>query len=145
MIPRSLIQVLAVLFVAGTLFRPAVAGAQEELAHQRASLERQQQSDRFALELRQSQQQLGAPAYGPERQALDALDLQQQQEQERLQQDQRRRAAGRSASSLAAERASQQVLFDRQIPAWGPSLAPAAPPRWTPTLEPVPSGWTPTL
>jgi hypothetical protein len=133
---RSSHLILVMLALAAT-----AAHGQDEAASRRASLERQQQSDAFALELRQSQQKLNAGPFGD---GLDALHLEQRHEQERLQQDQRRRIATQDEGRLAIERASQQMAFERQMPTWGPTLAPG-PSRWTPTLERPSTKWTPTI
>jgi hypothetical protein len=103
--------VLLVLLLGTCLALPGAARADDE-AVQRALLERQQQSDAFALQLRQFQQSLQAtPA---QRQSLDSLHLQQRQRFDALNDGQR-----------AALRASPSEIASGV--AWGPRLDAALP------------------
>jgi hypothetical protein len=105
------IAVLLAMAMAGCLALSGIARADDE-AVQRALLERQQQSDAFALQLRQFQQSLqAAPA---QRQSLDALHLQQRQRFDALNDAQR--AALRVSPAESASGA-----------AWGPRLDAALP------------------
>ena len=117
------------------------AESDAELAARRGVLERNQQSERFSLELRQSQQWIGAaPA---DRQALEALQLRQRQDQQQLQAQQQQRVPQTSEAILQRERDAQSLRFRAESPAWGPTLA--SPPS-TPSLSARPaSPWTPTV
>lgn len=126
---------------------PAVAAQDDaDVAARRGVLERQQQSESFALQLRQSQQLNGLAPTDPARQRLEILQLEQRQQQEALQQQQRGQLSlGRSEAAMRRDRETQLSGFHAQAPTWGPVLAPKPVPA-TPTLAPRPaSGWTPTL
>jgi hypothetical protein len=134
------------------LFLPAIAPAQApSLETGRALLQRQQQSDQFSLQLRQSQSLLGAPA--AERRSLDARYLEQRQSQEQLHDAQLRRVTQEPAAVRAGaaerferERRAQDLGFETPPRQGRPD--PDAGVRWTPTLEdrsPDGVSWTPTL
>jgi len=117
---------------------------------QRALLERQQQSEEFALQLRQSQS--GLNARPEDRPGVDAFDLQQRQAQQQLHAEQQRQ----SIQDPEASRAGAEERFERErraqdLRAGPPAARPdasLAPLRrcgpderdgvvtWTPTLEP---------
>jgi hypothetical protein len=106
---------------------PAVTHAQDEAgqAARRAAIQREVQSESFALELRQSQGQ------GVERWRIEALPMEERERLE-LRRDQQRRRAG--------------AVQDRARPVQ--DHARAVQPRtdtWTPTLERPPRRWTPSL
>jgi len=137
---------------AALLLVPALALAQKpSVETDRALLQRQQQSDQFSLQLRQSQSLISAP--DAERRRLDVLYLEQRQAQQRLQDTQQRDAL----QQPAAQRAGAVERFERERRAQ--DLGSETPPqrgrgdpdagvRWTPTLEDrVPGGvtWAPTL
>ena len=129
----------------------AAAAQAPRLEAQRAVLERQQQSDSFSLQLRQSQSLIGVP--GAERQRLDAVYLQQRQDQDQLHDAQQRQAVEQpKASRVGAverferERRAQDAGFETP-PQRGRGDADAGV-RWTPTLEehsPDGVSWAPTL
>jgi hypothetical protein len=135
---RRFVLVACCLAVAATTAAtgPAIAQADAELAAQRGSLEREQQSESFALQLRQSQLDLRYPA-------SDGRSLNERQEQQILQDEQLRRLPHEGTAAMARERQAQQFAFGARPPAWGPSLG--APHKWAPTLEPGPRQWTPGL
>jgi hypothetical protein len=136
-------RLLALLFPLSmtTLATASAAETDAELAARRGVLERNQQSERFSLELRQSQQGIGtAPA---DRQALEALQLRQRQEQDQLQAQQQQRLPQTSNALLQRERDAQSLRFRSETPTWGPVLEA---PRPTPSLIARPSApWSPTL
>jgi hypothetical protein len=121
---------------------PAVAQQTDaEIAARRGVLERQQQSETFALEVMQSQRRLAQPA-------PPAFYLRQRLEEDELHQSQLRRAMSSSsseadASAFERERRALAARFASETPTWGPVLE--APRRWTPTVERAPRAWTPTL
>jgi hypothetical protein len=131
---------------------PAMTAAQAPSpAAERALLQRQQQSDRFSLQLRQSQSVLGLPA--AVRQGLDARYLEQRQGQEQshdeqlrqLTQEPRALRAG-AAERYERERRAQDLGFE--TPPQRGRADPDAGVRWTPTLEERSAdgvSWTPTL
>jgi hypothetical protein len=131
---------------------PALAAAQAPSVDvERAVLQRQQQSDRFSLQLRQSQSVLGLPA--AERRGLDASYLQQRQAQEQLHDTQLREAvqqpeASRAGADLGFERERRGQDLGLQVPPQRGRADPDTGVRWTPTLQEHPSdgvSWTPTL
>jgi hypothetical protein len=125
---------------------PARAQHDPEIAARRALIEREQQSETFSLQLRQSQQKLNLSADSAGRVALDALHLEQLHRQELLGQDELRQLTPLSGYDRARRenaRNAQSLQFGREAPAWGPSLE--APSRWTPSLERPAHPWTPTL
>ena len=118
---------------------------------QRALLQRQQQSEQFSLQLRQSQSILGLPA--AERQKLDASHLQQRQAQEQLHDAQQQQTvlapeASRAGAEQRFERERRAQDLGFEAPPQRGRADPEAGVRWTPTLEERPSAgvtWTPTL
>jgi hypothetical protein len=142
---------------AALLLAPTVAAAQAPSPETgRALLQRQQQSDRFSLELRQSQSLVGLPA--AERRKLDAFYRDQRREQERLHDAQLRQAAQEPETMRAGaaerherERRVQDAGFETPPQSSDRVVGrpdPDAGVRWTPTLEERPSGgvsWAPTL
>jgi hypothetical protein len=120
-----------------TLVLAAPLHAQED-ATRRALLERDQQSQRFSLELWQSQQRLRDNSPALERQQLN-----QRLQADRLDQQQLTRLPQETDGALSYERRSQRFGFEGQAPRWGPVLNAAK--TWSPTLEPPPRPWTPTL
>jgi hypothetical protein len=131
---------------------PALAAAQTPSPEvQRALLQRQQQSEQFSLQLRQSQSVLALPA--AEQQKLDPSYLQQRQAQEQMHDAQQRQAIQEPEASRAGaaerferERRAQDAGFE--VPPQRGRPDPDAGVRWTPTLEEHPSdgvSWTPTL
>jgi hypothetical protein len=138
--------------VVALLFLPGLAQAQAPpIDVERAVLQRQQQSDRFSLQLRQSQSILGTPAAA--RQKLDASYLEQRQAQEQLHDAQLRQTVQDPEASRAGaaqrferERRAQDLGFESP-PRRGHADSDAGV-RWTPTLEDRSSegvSWTPTL
>jgi hypothetical protein len=129
---------------------PALAPAQSRET-ERALLERQQQSDRFSLQLRQSQSLIGMPA--SERGGLDARYLEQRQAQDQLHDAQLRDVVQQPEAMRAG--ASDRYERDRRSQDAGAETPPQrgradadAGVRWSPTLEDrFPDGvsWTPTL
>jgi hypothetical protein len=130
----------AVLLLVATLGNCAAFAASPEADVNRALLERQQQSDEFALRLRQSQRGLqAAPA---ERADLDALFLQQRQQQQQLH-DQQLQEAGRVDSAgqggaLSQRQERERRAFEQRPAQWGPKLY-----RPDPVLTPPPLVNTP--
>jgi hypothetical protein len=131
---------------------PAMAAAQApSLEAERALLQRQQQSDQFSLQLRQSQSVLGLPA--AERRKLEARYIEQRQAQEQSYDAQLRQVtqepeAVRAGASerYERERRAQDLGFD--TPPRRGRADPDAGVRWTPTLEERSAddvSWTPTL
>jgi hypothetical protein len=118
---------------------------------ERAVLQRQQQSDQFSLQLRQSQSVLGMPA--AERQKLDAAYLEQRQAQEQLHDAQLRQAvqdpeASRTGAAQRFERERRGQDLGFETPPQRGRADPDAGVRWTPTLEDRSSegvSWAPTL
>jgi hypothetical protein len=94
----------------------------------RAALDRQRQSDAFALRLEQSQRELRADTPG-ERVRLEDLHFSQRDRLKVLHDSDDRRAL--------------LLRFKDEVPRWGPSLD--IPPHHTPTLERPRPPWTPTL
>lgn len=129
---------------------PALALAQSRET-ERALLERQQQSDRFSLQLRQSQSVLGVHA--AERLDLDARYFGQRQEQNRLHDAQLREVAEQPEAMRAGgpdryERDRRSQNLGVVTPPQQGRPDPDAGVRWTPTLEdrsPDGVSWTPTL
>jgi hypothetical protein len=138
--------VLVLLFCSGT-----AAAQAPSIEVERALLQRQQQSEQFSLQLRQSQSLLGLPA--AERRKLDATYLRERQAQERLHDAQQAQAAqeaeaGRAGAAERFEREQraqdsglgvvrQAGSADYEVtPSWTPTLEPRRPVPWTPTLEP---------
>jgi hypothetical protein len=121
------------------LLLPAAAAAQApSFETERALLQRQQQSDQFSLQLRQSQSLLGLPAAG--RRGLDARYLEQRQAQEQLHDAQLLQAVqDPEASRVGAlerfgrERRAQDL--GAETPPQRARPDPDAGVRWTPTLE----------
>lgn len=103
---RAMVGALVLALGWAACFTPRAARADEE-AVQRALLERQQQSDAFALQLRQFQQTLQAPP--SQRSALEALHLQQRQRLDTLNESQRAELRAPPAQSAAGA-------------VWGPRL-----------------------
>ncbi len=124
---------LALLAVALLAAPPVRAQQDLEAAARRSLIEREQQSELFALRLRQLQQNLKAgPVNGP---ALDALQLEQRQREEVMDQEAQRSISGIPGYERAraeSDRAALQLRFSLQTPAWGPQLQAR---HWTPTLE----------
>jgi hypothetical protein len=118
---------------------PAMAAAQApSLEAERALLRRQQQSDQFSLQLRQSQSVLGLPA--AERQRLDALYLEQRQAQEQSHDAQVRRSmqdpeALRTGAAERNDREGRAQDLGFETPPRRGRADPDAGVRWTPTLE----------
>jgi hypothetical protein len=134
---------VALVAVVAVLLRPPLAAAQEahELAARRATIERDQQSASFALQLRQSQEGMD---YG--------AALWQRLRQENLHGHQLAHASQPAARDIAERDRRAQDLAFRGERSWGPVLTPQPQPgngvpasRWSPTLEPAPRAWTPTL
>jgi hypothetical protein len=134
------------------LLASGAAAAQAPAADvQRTLLQRQQQSDQFSLQLRQSQSVLGLPA--AERQSLDASHLQQRQVQEQLHDAQLRQVVEEPKSSrpgaaerFERERRAQDRSFDIAPQRGRPD--PDAGVRWTPTVDERAErgvSWGPTL
>jgi hypothetical protein len=131
---------LAVL--AATVLQLAHAQSEAQDTTRRALLERNLQSEAFSLQLQQSQQSLTLPP--GKRGELDSQHLEQRHSQEMLGQQQLQRLASpfsQGEENMERERRAQQLQF--ATPDWRPTLN--APDRWTPTDEPPPSPWTPTL
>jgi hypothetical protein len=135
---------LAVLLAAD----PGYAQEDAQIAARRALVERDQQSEAFTLQLRQSQQRARLPPGGADSAALEELHLEQQRRQQTLHQDQLRRLsqpqdvpAALERERFARERRAQALEFELE----GRTAVPEAPRRWTPTLEPPQRSWTPTL
>jgi hypothetical protein len=131
---------------------PALAAAQApSLEAERAVLQREQQSDRFSLQLRQSQSVVGLPV--PERQKLDAAYLQQRQAQEQSHDAQLRQAiqepeGTRAGAVLRSERERRVQDLGFEVSPQRGRGDPDAGVRWTPTLiEHAADGvsWAPTL
>jgi hypothetical protein len=125
---------------------PARSQHDPEIAVRRALIEREQLSETFSLQLRQSQQKLNLSADSAGRVALDALHLEQLHRQELLGQDELRQLTPLSGYDRARRenaRHAQSLQFGWEAPAWGPSLE--APSHWTPSLERPAHPWTPTL
>ena len=131
---------------------PALAAAQAPSVDvERAALQRQQQSDQFSLQLRQSQSVLSLPA--AERRGLDASYLQQRQAQEQLHDTQLREAvqqpeASRAGADLRFERERRAQDLGLQAPPQRGRADSDAGVRWTPTADDRASdgvSWTPTL
>jgi hypothetical protein len=134
------------------LLLPALAAAQAPSVEvERAVLQREQQSDRFSLQLRQSQSTVGLPA--AERQKLDASYLQQRQAQEQSHEAQLRQAtqdpeAMRAGAAERFQRERRAQELGLEVPPQRGRGDPDAGIRWTPTLtEDASDGvsWTPTL
>lgn len=124
--------------------------AQDRAAVERALLQRQQQSDEFALRLRQGVRELSpAPATSVERAQLNAAQIDQRMRQEALHQQQLQRldsstAIGSGADSMPIGRQAQilrmeqerQMLMQRLQRDDPPARTSAEPPaRWGPRLE----------
>ena len=129
---------------------PGIVPAQSRET-ERALLERQQQSDTFSLQLRQSQSVLAVPA--SERPDLDARYLGQRQAQDQLHDAQLREVVQQPEAMRAG--ASERYERDRRSQEVGVATPPQrarpdpdAGVRWTPTLEvrsPDGVSWTPAL
>jgi hypothetical protein len=131
------------------LLCPGLAAAQAQIEADRALLQREHQSERFSLQLWQSQSILKLPA--EERQKAEASYLQQRQAQEQLHDAQQRQAATQSEDARAGsdqrfERERRAHELDRVIAPQRVRADQDA--RWAPTLEERPApgvSWTPTL
>ncbi len=134
---------LAALCASASPFAAAQSDAQRAARH--ALLERDQQSEAFSLQLQQSQQKLNlSPG---DRRAADALHLEQQHRMDALDQEQLRqlvRPLNYNEARMERDRRAQRFEFAAQ-PSWGPRLEPLPLNRWSPSAEPPPRDWTPTL
>ena len=139
-------RVLPLLILPGLLCSSLPAGAQHDpgVAARRALVEREQQSEMFSLQLRQSQQK--APLGADERRSLDALHREQLHRLELLGQDELRQTTSLPGYDLARRQSDRQARLlqsGSQAPAWGPRLQSAR--HWTPSAERPERPWTPTL
>lgn len=141
---------LAVLMALGSV--PSHSQPDPEIAARRAVIERDQQSDAFSLQLRQSQERARLAPRSLQSDAVEVLHREQRARQQALHQEQLRQlsqprpAGGPEARAgerehFARERRAQALEFEAEER----SAVIEAPRRWTPTLEPAPRAWTPTL
>jgi hypothetical protein len=107
------------LILALALSHAVLAHADAQSEAQRALVQRQQQSDEFALRLRQSQQLLN-PGSAAQRQKLEGMNLEQQQrlqnlnEQQILQLQSSEQSAGPAAEGQPARSAYPEQRLDRE-------------------------------
>jgi hypothetical protein len=111
---RNIVFLVSALFMALALPHARLASADPQTEAQRALIQRQQQSDAFALQLRQSQQMLNAGGFA-QQQKLETLNLEQRQHLQNLNDQQLMQLQPTPEGALPAESAHRSGYQQQRL------------------------------